>query len=92
MHSEEKETEWVMLGTLDDRMTADMAQEMLQSENIPAVVISRSGMFGNIGLTLHDLYSGDARLFELSVPGHMVEDAADLLNATLGDHWKRRSR
>jgi len=84
-----EEPDWVMLGTLSDKPSADLAKEVLKSSGIPAVVISRSGFFGSIGLTLDNLYSGRPGTFELSVPVVHRTEAEEILDATLGDNWNR---
>ncbi len=77
------------LGTVGDKMTAELAKEVLKSSDIPAVVISRSGFFGDVGLTLWNVYSGKPGLFEVSVPADLADDAAEILDATLGEQWQR---
>lgn len=86
----EKEPEWVVLGTIEDRPFADLARETLKSLDIPAVVVSRSGFFGNIGLPLNPIFGGSKPgVFEISVPLSYIEEAADLLDMTLGDKWQK---
>jgi len=79
---------WVVLGSFRDRLTADLAKETLDATEIPAVLFSRSGFFGNIGLTMTPFYGGDPAAFEISVPEEWAEEAMDTLNAVLGDTWR----
>jgi len=79
----------VKLGSLGDNISADFAREVLASYEIPAVIISRSGFFGQVGLTFNRFYKPGSSLFELSVPEAFVEEAAEVLNMTLGDQWQR---
>jgi hypothetical protein len=71
-------------------MTADFAREVLESCEIPAVVLSRSGFFGTIGLTLPSFYKSGAAPFELSVPQSLVDEANEALTSALGDHWQKK--
>ncbi|MDH3891043.1 MAG: hypothetical protein OEV49_08145 [candidate division Zixibacteria bacterium] len=89
-HAKETEQEWVVLGTIEDRPFADLARETLKSLDIPAVVVSRAGFFGNIGLPLNSVFDGGKLgVFEISVPQSFVREAADTLDMTLGDKWRR---
>lgn len=80
---------WVRLGAIEDRFSADYARAVLDSYEIPAVVISKSGFFGQIGLTLHTFYKPGILLFEVSVPAEFVEEAAGVLDMALGPKWRR---
>ncbi len=82
--------EWVVIGTVEDKLSADFAKETLESCNIPAVVFSRSGFFGSIGLPLNPFYKSKSAEFEVSVPKQFREDAADTLEMTLGEKWQRK--
>jgi hypothetical protein len=77
-----------MLGTIEDKLSADFARETLTSYEIPAVVISRSGFFGNIGLPLRNFYTGELGLWELSVPIEYADDARDIVQMILGAKWR----
>jgi len=87
---EKHDSEWILLGTIEDKVSADFARETLTTYEIPAVIVSKSGFFGAIGLTLHSFYSGQAGLFEVSVPSDDVEEAAEILTMTLGEKWHRK--
>lgn len=79
-----------MLGTIEERPFADLARETLKSQDIPAIVISRAGFFGNIGLPLNPIFGGGKPgVFEISVPLSFVKEAAELLDMTLGDKWQK---
>lgn len=87
---ESNEAEWVMLGTIDDSMSADFAREVFISYDIPAVVISKSGYFGQFGLFFHGFHSGQLQEFEVSVPMAHSIAASELLAMTVGSHWHER--
>ncbi len=75
------------IGAITDGFSADFAHEVLASYDIPAVVISKSGFFGQAGLTLNTFYKAGANLFEVSVPEDFVEEACGVLEMALGDKW-----
>lgn len=87
---EHRSGNWVTLGSIDDKFSADYARAVLTSYDIPSVVISRSGFFGQVGLTLNTFYKPGALLFEVSVPEEFVEEAAGVLDMALGEKWKRK--
>jgi len=82
--------DWVVLGSIEDKLSADYARAVLTSYEIPAVVVSRSGFFGQIGLTLNTFYKPGALLFEVSVPEEYCEEAAGVLDMALGEKWQRK--
>ncbi|UCE25301.1 MAG: hypothetical protein JSU74_04460 [Candidatus Zixiibacteriota bacterium] len=85
-----QESQWVMVGEIEDKLSADFGKEVLKSYNIPAVVFSRSGFFGDIGLPLNPFYKPGSARFEVSVPEEFSEEAADILELTLGAKWHRK--
>ena len=89
METDESENAWVMIGALEDKLSADFAREILSSYDIPSVVISKSGFFGQVGLTLHTFYKSGTATFELSVPSEFIEDAVEIVAMALGDKWQR---
>lgn len=82
--------EWVVLGTIDDKLHADFGEETLKSCHIPVVVMSKSGFFGNIGLFLNPMYTDTSSAFEISVPEQYLEEATDILDMTLGTKFHRK--
>lgn len=82
--------EWVVLGIVEDKLTADLARELLRSRNIPSVVFSRSGFFGDAGLPLPSIFKPDNPFFEVTVPADQAEEAASILDMTIGSGWKRK--
>ncbi len=87
--AEQSESPWVLLGFIADNISADYAREVLKSYEIPAVVISKSGFFGQAGLTLTGFYKAGSQLFEVSTPEECVEEATGVLDMVLGDKWQR---
>ena len=82
--------EWVMLGIIEDKVLADLGRETLKSCNIPVVLFSKSGFFGNAGLLLAPFHSNSSAAFEISVPKEYADEAADTLEMTLGEKWHRK--
>ncbi|MCB2231244.1 hypothetical protein KQH82_11055 [bacterium] len=90
---ENRNVKWILLGMIEDKLSADFARETLITYNIPAVVISKSGFFGNIGLPLNPFYNANAgSTFEVSVPAEFAEDAAHILDMVVGEKWQRKER
>jgi len=87
---ESEKKSWVVVGSVVDQMTADFAKEVLASCEIPALVHSRSGFFGTIGLTLPSFYKSGAAPFEISVPEEFKEESGQILAETLGDRWQKK--
>ena len=87
---ETEEVKWVVLGEIEDKLSADFAKEVLASSEIPVVIFSRSGFFGNVGLPLNPFYKTGSALFEVSVPEDYIEEASEVLSMTLGERWHRK--
>jgi hypothetical protein len=79
---------WVRLGYIENKISADFAKETLKSYDIPAVVFSRSGFFGNAGLPLPTFFTSKPMMYEISVPAVCAQEAVDILNMTLGEQWQ----
>ncbi len=75
---------WMIVGSVNDRISADFVLETMKSCNIPAVVISRSGFFGTAGLPLTPFHSVGSGEFEISVPAEYKEEAEEIFNMTVG--------
>lgn len=88
--NDDEKTEWVILGSFEDRLSADFALETLKSEKIPSVILSKSGFFGNVGLPLNPFYASKSAPYEIAVPEEFVEEASGILDSVLGDKWKRK--
>ena len=82
--------ELIMIGTIDDKVTADLAREVLASHGIRAGVFSNSGFFGSAGLPLIPFFNARTSQFEVSVEAEFGDEAAELLEMTVGDNFHRR--
>lgn len=90
--AEDDKDEWIVLGDIDDRVSADLAKEALNSHGVPAVIFSRSGFFGNIGLPLHSFYKSGGGIFDIAVQSRFCEEANEILDFILGDQWHRKEK
>ncbi len=86
----EDEEGWIVLGTIEDKISADFAREALACYEIPAVVFCRSGFFGAAGLPLYSFYSDRSGRFEVSVPAACVAEAIGVLDMVVGKRWQRK--
>ncbi len=80
--------EWKQIGFITDKISADHAVDVLQAYEIKAVVMSKSGFFGQIGLPLNPFYSTGSAQFQISVPENDAKEAVEILNVTLGNNWQ----
>ncbi len=88
----ETKAEWMEIGAVDGKMFADLARETLTSMEIPNTVVSKSGYFGSVGLTLTPFFGQEATPhFEVSVPVGYAVEAATALSVTLGEKWKEKA-
>jgi len=84
------QSEWIIIGRVKEKPFADLADETLKSLEIPAVVVSKAGFFGGVGLTLTPFFNANqSSTYEVHVPAHFRETAIDALEAVLGDRLKR---
>jgi len=80
---------WVVIGHVRDQTSADYARETLESYDVPAVVFSESGFFGQVGLNLLSPYGKHKGMFQIQVPSELVPDAINIMNMILGDSWEK---
>jgi len=88
--SEDEDGTWVVLGSIESKLYADYARESLNAFGIPAVVLSKEGFFGSIGLPLRPFYGSASAPFEISVPAAYVEEAAEILDVIINNKWQRK--
>lgn len=89
LETEKSDNEWVMIGSVEDKMSADFARAVLTSYDIPSVVISKSGYFGQVGLTFNTFYKSGTAMFEISVPAEHTEDAVEIVVMAVGEKWHK---
>lgn len=81
--------DWILLGKVNDPTTAEYAKETLKSYDIPVVLFSESGFFGQAGLNLPSFYKKNLGQFRLHVLEADKEEAVGVLNMILGDNWEK---
>ncbi len=86
----DEDTDWVVIGSVESKMYADFVRETLKSCHIPAIVISKSGFFGNVGLPLNPFYKARSGFFDIMVPLVHKTDAVETLDMTVGDKWSKK--
>jgi len=84
-----EKSDWVIVGRVKDQTSSDYARETLESYDIPAVVISESGYFGQVGLNIPAPSGANIGLFQIHVPGDRLEEAIEILDMILGDSWEK---
>lgn len=80
---------WVVIGHVRDKTTADYARETLEAYDIPGVVFSESGFFGQAGLNLPSPSGKHIGTFKIQVPAGLVKDAFNIMNMILGESWEK---
>jgi hypothetical protein len=80
---------WVPLANLTSRQMAAMILEGLRAKDIPAVLYSGAGYFGETGSMGVSLYVPVGGAYTLLVPVEYVEDADGEGRLILGDDWKK---
>ncbi|MBN2226320.1 MAG: hypothetical protein JW763_03050 [candidate division Zixibacteria bacterium] len=81
--------EWILVAKVNDATSANFVKETLQSYNIPVVLFSESGFFGQAGLNLPQAYGKQLGQFQIHVPADFREETEDILTMILGDNWSR---
>ena len=84
--------DWVIVGRIMDKTSADYAIESLESYQIPAVVFSESGFFGQAGLKLPSVTGKGLGQFQIKVPDSYIEEAVGILDMILGENWEKEER
>ncbi len=87
--SKASDSGWVIVGRVKDQTSSEYARETLESYDIPAVVISESGFFGQIGLNIPSPSGANIGQFQIHVPQDRLEEAAEVLNMILGESWEK---
>jgi hypothetical protein len=80
---------WVHVARLTSSISAQMLLDVLRSKNIPAVILSGSGHFGQTGQMGPSSFRPIDGAYSLMVPQEFVSDADAEAEALLGDEWKK---
>jgi hypothetical protein len=82
------EHDWILIARIFDKTSADYAEETLKSYGVPAVILSESGFFGQVGLNLPSVSGKGYGKFQIHVPAIFRQEAEDVLNMILGEEWE----
>lgn len=85
--SHEQEKDWVTIGRLTSQHYADLLVEALKSKDIPAVVLSKAGHFGQTGQMGIASYRPVGGAYEVKVPAKYADKADKEAAEILGDVW-----
>ncbi len=78
---------WVKIARLTSQAYANMINDGLKSKNIPIVILSSAGHFGQIGQMGASSFFPTSGGFIVLVPEEFVEDANNEAELILGDEW-----
>ena len=85
-HSQYKD--WVQLARLTSQQHASQILEVLQSKEIPSVILSGAGHFGQTGQMGTDSFRPVGGGYTLVVPKEFVYDADQEALIIFGDQWE----
>jgi hypothetical protein len=86
-YNEESYENWTQIARLTSAQYAEMIIEALHSKNIPAVIHSGGGHFGQTGQMGTSSFRAVGGAFSLMVPREFVIDADREAELILGDEW-----
>jgi hypothetical protein len=78
---------WVRIGRLTSQAYANMINEGLQSKNIPVIILSGTGHFGQTGQMGISSFRPIDGGFSVMVPKQFAEDASLEAEIILGQEW-----
>jgi hypothetical protein len=81
--------DWVQLARFTSPQYAEMLVEGLKAKNIPAVIISGTGHFGQTGQLGTSTFRPVGGAYSMIVPREFVEDADREAELMLGDEWEK---
>jgi len=81
--------DWVPLARLTATPLAEMLLEGLRAKDIPAVLRSNAGYFGQIGSMGVSSYQSVGGTYVMLVPREYVNDAEREAEVILGDEWEK---
>ena len=86
--SPENYEDWVQLARLTSTMSAEMLSDLLRSKNIPVVILSGSGHFGQTGqMGASSFRPVDGGFYSVMVPPEHVDAVDEEATAILGEEW-----
>jgi len=85
--NDSKYDNWVELVHLTSKMSAEMVLDVFRSKDIPVVILSEAGFFGQTGQMGPSSFQPIAGFYSVVVPEEFVEVAENEGEALLGDEW-----
>jgi hypothetical protein len=86
---EEEYKDWVRLGILTSSVDAEMLSDVLNAKEIPNLVLSGSGYFGQTGQMGPTSFQPAGGGFVIVVPSEFVDKADLEAFGILGDKWEK---
>jgi len=81
--------DWVQIVRLTSPQYAEMVVEGLRTKNIPAVILSGAGHFGQTGQFGVSSFRSVGGAYSLMVPKEHAAEADNVGELILGDEWKK---
>lgn len=81
--------DWVQVARFTSQQYSDMLLEVLRAKNIPAVIQSGAGYFGQTGQMSLSSFLPIGGGFSLMIPRQFLVDADREANLILGDDWEK---
>jgi len=81
--------DWVQIARLTSPQYAEMVVEALRTKNIPAVILSGTGHFGQTGQFGVSSFRSVGGGYSLMVPKEHVTETDNVGELILGDEWKK---
>ncbi|NMC44278.1 MAG: hypothetical protein GYA46_10205, partial [candidate division Zixibacteria bacterium] len=81
--------DWIPLASLTSQQVAEMVMEGLRVKDIPAVIYSGVGYFGQAGAMGSSLYAPVGGAYTLLVPQEYIADADEEARLIVGDDWEK---
>ena len=78
---------WVELAHLTSKMSAEMVVDVFRKKDIPVVVLSEAGFFGQTGQMGPSAFQPIAGFYSVVVPEEFAEEADSEGEALLGEEW-----
>ena len=89
LYDSDKYADWVQLARLTSYEYANMIVEVLHAKEIPAVILSGAGHFGQLGQLGPSSSRPVGGAYSIMVPREFVIDADREAESIMGDDWKK---
>lgn len=86
---EDKYKDWVPMARFNSDMTAEMVLETLRMNDVPAIIVSGAGHFGQTGQMGISLLQPVGGNYTLMIPHDRVAETDEICQAILGEEWQK---